>query len=109
MKMQNRNAEKTTWPCMTKDEIVKRMNNPGPDRVVKLLLFERPGDAQGASEGVWVLIAQGDHPDAGVGILLSNVVSLDGDQPARGDAVEYRTINPAHKPYVVNWADGHGN
>jgi len=96
------------WPHLTKDEIVKRMNNLGPERIVKALLFERPGDAQGRSEGVWVLIADGNQ-DAGVGVLLSNVISLGGEQPARGDVVEYRTVNPAHKPYVVNWADGRGN
>jgi hypothetical protein len=93
---------------MTKDEIMKCMNNLGPDRVVKVLLFEQPGDAQGTSEGVWVLITDGDQ-DAGIGLLLSNVVSLGGDQPARGDVVEYRTVNPAHKPYVVAWVDGQGN
>jgi hypothetical protein len=84
------------------------MNSLGPDRVVKVLLFERAGDAQGTSEGVWVLIADGDE-DAGIGVLLSNVISLNGGQPARGDVVEYRTINPAHKPYVVNWVNGRGN
>ena len=96
------------WPRMTKDEIVKRMNSLGPDRVVKVLLFERPGDAQGPSEGVWVLVARGNQ-DAGIGLLLSNVVSLDGEQPARGDVVKYRTVNPAHKPYAVAWVDGRGN
>ena len=96
------------WPRMTKDEIVKRMNNLGPERLVKALLFERLGDAQGTSEGVWVLIAQGNQ-DAGIGVLLSNVISLGGDQPTRGDVVEYRTVNPGHKPYIVNWADGRGN
>ena len=96
------------WPRVTKDEIVKRMNALGPDRVVKVLLFARLGDATATSEGVWVLIADGDQ-DTGVGVLLSNVVSLGGDQPARGDVVEYRTVNPGHKPYIVNWADGRGN
>jgi len=96
------------WPRMTKDEIVTRMNSLGTDRVVKVLLFECPGDAASASEGVWVLIAQGDQ-DAGIGMLMSNVVSLGGAQPSRGDVVEYRTVNPAHKPYVVNWVDGRGN
>ena len=93
---------------MTKDEIVKRMNNLDPDRVVKALLFECPGDARGTTEGVWVLIADGNQ-DAGIGVLLSNVVSLNGDQPTRGDVVEYRTVNPSHKPYVVAWVDGRNN
>jgi len=96
------------WPRMTKDEIVKRMNDLGADRVVKVLLFERIGDTTGTSEGVWVLVAQGDQ-DAGIGMLMSNVVSLDGDQPSRGDVVEYRTVNPGHKPYVVAWVDGKNN
>lgn len=98
----------TAWPRMTKDEIVKRMNSLGSERMVKALLFERPGDTAGTSEGVWVLIADGNQ-DAGIGVLLSNVVSLGGEQPSRGDVVEYRTVNPAHKPYIVNWADGRGN
>jgi len=93
---------------MTKKQIAKRMNNLGLDRIVKVLLFERPGDTAGGSEGVWVLIADGDH-NAGIGILLSNVVSLDGDQPSRGDVVEYRTVNPRHKAYVVAWVDGRNN
>jgi len=99
---------KKAWPHMTKDEIVKRMNSLGADRIVKVLLFERPGDAESMSEGVWVLIADGDQ-NAGIGILLSNIVSLNGDQPARGDVVEYRTIHPTHRPYIVSWADGRGN
>ena len=93
---------------MTKDELVGRLNDLAAERLVKVLLFERLGDAQGSAEGVWVLIADGDQ-DNGIGILLSNVVSLPGDLPGRGDLVEYRTINPANKPYVVGWADGGGN
>ena len=96
------------WPCMKKSDLVKRLNTLGPDRVVKALLFERLGDAQGTSEGVWVLIADGNQ-DAGIGVLLSNVVSLNGKVPCRGDLVEYRTVNAAHKPYIVNWVDGRGN
>ncbi len=103
-----KNGQSMAWPHMTRDEIVKRMNNLGPERLVKVLLFERPGDATGASEGVWVLIADGSQ-EAGIGVLLSNVVSLNGDQPARGDVVEYRTITPGLKPFMVNWADGRGN
>jgi len=97
-----------SWPCMTKDELVDRLNDLAADRLVKVLIFERLGDAQGIAEGVWVLIADGDE-NAGIGVLLSNVVSLPGDLPGRGDLVEYRTINPANKPYVVGWADGGGN
>ena len=108
MKKPDAKVETAAWPRMTKDEIVQRMNSLGADRIVKVLLFERPGDATGTSEGVWVIIARGDQ-DAGIGMLMSNVVSLDGDQPARGDVVEYRTVNPAHKPYVVAWVDGKNN
>ena len=97
-----------SWPCMTRDELVGRLNDLGSDRLVKVLLFERLGDAQGRAEGVWVLVADGDR-DNGIGLLLSNVVSLPGDLPGRGDLVEYRTINPAKKPYIVGWADGCGN
>ena len=97
-----------SWPRMTKDDLVGRLNDLGSDRLVKVLLFDRLGDAQGSAEGVWVLIADGDR-DNGIGILLSNVVSLPGDLPRRGDLVEYRTINSANKPYVVGWADGCGN
>jgi hypothetical protein len=96
------------WPHMTKDQLVKRFNALGYYRLVKVLLFEHPGQEESASEGVWVLIADGTQ-NSGIGVLLSNAVSLGGDQPARGDVVEYRTITPAHKPYIVNWADGQGN
>ena len=106
--MRRKENQNMAWPRMTKDEIVKRMNNLGPERLVKALLFERPGDAQSRSEGVWVLIADGNQ-EAGIGVLLSNVVSLNGEQPTRGDVVEYRTVNPAHKPRVVNWVSGQGN
>jgi len=93
----------------TKKDITERLNALGPDRVVKVLLCERPGEAEGPAEGVWVLIADGDK-DNGIGVLLSNVVSLSGDDlPSRGDVVEYRTINPKHKPYIVKWVDGAGN
>jgi len=47
-----------------------------------------------------------DDQGAGTGVLLSNVISLDGHVPRRGDLVEYRTINAAHKPYIVAWVDG---
>lgn len=94
------------WPHMTKDEIIERINGLGPDSLVKVFLHERPPN--GVAEGVWVLIADGDQL-SGVGILLSNVLTLQGKHPNRGDAVEYRTVNDTHKPYIVNWVDGSGN
>ena len=96
------------WPCMEKSELVERFNALGPDRLVRVLLFERPGDAASRAEGVWVLIAQGDQ-DAGMGVLMSDVFSLDGEPPRRGDVVEYRTVDPEQKPYIVAWVDGRGN
>ena len=96
------------WPCMEKPELVERLNALGPDRLVRALLFERPGDAASRAEGVWVLIADGDQA-AGIGVLLSDVVCLAGEFPRRGDSVEYRTIDVAQKPYIVTWVDGRGN
>ena len=96
------------WPCMEKAELVERLNALGPERLVRVLLFERLGDASSRAEGVWVLIAHGSQ-SAGIGVLLSDVFSLDGAPPRRGDVVEYRTIDPEHKPYVVAWVDGRGN
>ena len=96
------------WPHMRQSELVERFNSLGPEKLVKVLVFERSGDATSRAEGVWVLIADGDQ-DAGIGVLLSNVVSLDGCRPQRGDLVEYRTINVQHKPYVVAWVDGSGD
>jgi hypothetical protein len=72
---------------------------------MKVLVFRRSGDATSLAEGVWVLIADGDQC-AGIGVLLSNIISLDGSQPRRGDLVEYRTLNAQHKPYIVAWVDG---
>ena len=96
------------WPHMEQSELVERFNALGPKRLVKVLVFERSGDATSRAEGVWVLSGDGDQ-DAGTGVLVSNVVSLDGCRPQRGDLVEYRTINPGHKPYVVAWVDGRGD
>ena len=93
------------WPHMEQAELVERFNALGPKRLAKVLLFERNGDPTSPAEGVWVLIAAGNQ-DAGIGVLLSNVVSLEGRLPRRGDLVEYRSINVAHKPYVVAWVDG---
>jgi hypothetical protein len=108
MVARNSRIERKRWPCMTKNELVARMNNLGPDRLVKALLFGRGGDDSGISEGVWVLIAEGNQ-DAGVGVLLSNIICFEGDIPTRGDLVEYRTINPERHPYIVNWVNGRGN
>ena len=96
------------WPHMTKNQLVKRFNALGHHRLVKVLLFEHSGQEESASEGVWVLIADGTQ-NSGIGLLVSNVVSIGGNQPARGDVVEYRTINPSHKPYLVSWSDGRKN
>lgn len=97
-----------TWPCMEKSELVRRLDELGPDRLVRVLLFERLGDAAARAEGVWVLIAQGDQ-NGGIGVLMSDVFSLDGEPPRRGDLVEYRTIDAEQHPYVVLWVDGGGN
>ena len=75
---------------------------------MKALLFEPLGEAEGRAEGVWVLIAEGDQ-SAGIGVLLSNAVSLGGEVPSRGDVVECRTIDPAHNLYIVGWVDGRGS
>jgi len=96
------------WPHMGQLELVERFNGLGPKRLVKVLLFERSGDSTSPAEGVWVLVAEGDQ-EAGIGVLLSNVISLKGRVPRRGDLVEYRTINLEHKPYVVAWVDGRGD
>ncbi len=96
------------WPHEKGPDLVDRFNALGPERLVKALLFEHHGDSTSRAEGVWVLIADGEQ-GAGLGVLLSNVVSLGGKVPRRGDLVEYRTINPEHKPYVVTWVDGRGD
>ena len=96
------------WPCMEKPELVERFNALGADRLVRVLLFERLGDAASRAEGVWVLIAHGNQ-EAGIAVLMSDVFSLDGDHARRGDVVEYRTIDPEQKPYIVAWVDGRGN
>ncbi len=96
------------WPHLEQAELVDQFNALGPERLVKVLLFERIGDVVSRAEGVWVLIADGSQ-DAGIGVLLSNVISLKGRVPRRGDLVEYRTINTEHKPYVVAWVDGRGD
>jgi len=100
--------QSVAWPHMNQSELVERFNGLGPERLVKVLVVERSGDATSRAEGVWVLIAHGDQ-DAGIGVLLSNVISLEGHVPRRGDLVEYRTINVQHKPYVVAWVDGSGD
>jgi len=93
---------------MEQSELVGQFNGLGPGRLVKVLLFERLGDAASRAEGVWVLIADGDQ-EAGTGVLLSNIISLPGHLLRRSDLVEYRTIHPDHKPYVVAWVDGRGD
>jgi hypothetical protein len=98
----NSRIERSRWQCMTKNELVARMNNLGPDRLVKVLLFQRGGDDSGLAEGVWVLIAEGNQ-DAGIGVLMSNIICFEGDVPVRGDFIEYRTVNPERHPYIVNW------
>ena len=96
------------WPHMVQSALVERFNALGSERPVKVLLFKRPGDAKSRAEGAWVLIADGGQ-NAGIGVLLSNVISLGDHVPRRGDLVEYRTINLEHKPYVVAWVDGRGD
>jgi len=96
------------WPHMRQSELVEQFNALGPKRLVKVLLFERPGHSGSRAEGAWVLIADGDQ-DAGIGVLLSNVILLKGCIFRRGDLVECRTITPEHKPYVVAWVDGRGD
>jgi len=96
------------WPHMKQSELVEKFNALGPEKLVKVLVFKRPGDPRSTAEGVWVLIADGDQ-EAGTGALLSNVISLEGRVPRRGDLVEYRTIDAEHKPYVVAWVDGRGD
>ena len=75
------------WPHMKQPKLVERFNSLGPERLAKVLLFERNGDPTSQVEGVWVLIADGDQR-AGIGVLLSNVISLEGHLPRRGDLVE---------------------
>ena len=47
--------------------------------------------------------------EAGIGVLLSNVISLEGRVPRRGDLVEYRRVNPERKAHVVACVDGSGD
>jgi hypothetical protein len=96
------------WPHRKPAELVEQFNGLGPERPVKVLVLKRPGDAASRAESVWVLIADGDQ-EAGFGSLLSNVILLDGRVPRRGDLVEYRTINPEHKPCIIAWVDGRGD
>lgn len=73
-----------------------------------MLLFECPGDPASRAEGVCVLTpARGQ--EAGIGVLLSNVISLEGRVPRRGDLVEYRRVNPERKAHVVACVDGSGD
>ncbi len=58
-------------------------------------------------EGVFIYRLDGDDEN-GIGILLSNIMSI--EHPAmRGDLVQYRTLNPEHKPYITQVHDGSGN
>jgi len=96
----------SVWPRSSVEELISYINDSG--LAVKVLLYAEIGNADSTAEGVWVIPFRGDG-DNGVGLLLSNIISLGGKQPVRGDVVEYRTINKEHRPYIVAWLSGSGN
>ncbi|MCE5239532.1 hypothetical protein LLH23_13735 [bacterium] len=56
-------------------------------------------------EGVWVIILEGDQ-ESGFGILDNRPFESGPTIPPAGAFVEYRTVDPDDKPYIVAWGIG---
>jgi len=95
------------WRSMTGEQLWDEFGKLEGRELIKVLAFKTLGDENSHAEGVYVLRAAGSQKD-GIGVLMSDIGSFDTPQPARGDVVQYREVNPKHKPYIVAWISSEG-